>query len=434
MDELRVLNLNCWGIRYVSSAVQERIEALVKVLNSAAAHWDFVVLEEIWADQDYQHIAESAKNAYPFSYYFYSGVLGSGVCVFSRGQITQVLTHTYSLNGYFHKLQHGDWFGGKVAGLCRIYYKNLKINLYATHVHAEYNRKSDEYLPHRIVQAYELSQFIKCTSSEQDDVNIVAGDFNFEPDDLGYAIVRRFADLKDAWVCRENASDDDDGLTCNTPDNIYSRPETSEDKVPRGKRIDYILFGNIGNRPSVSCVSSNTVLNRIPDSSLCYSDHKGLEAVLRISREGDIEPPSPAISVPSYTNTLDEALEVLGTGIKRTRETRYFWLAVLVVALAVLAFTADIDKASATLVRWMMNLARVGLTMLVAWCFTTVVVLCRTEHHALLAAKNAMLIQKKWEEGPQGREMTRRMYLHDGTNDSLSHDQIARSSWPQKTF
>ena len=375
-----------------------------------------------------------------------SGVIGSGICVLSKGQITAVLCHVYSLNGYAHKLQHGDWFGGKVAGLCKIFHKGLRINLYATHVsplgpdffsrffpfhphdfvgqiHAEYNRKSDEYLPHRIVQAYELSQFIRMTNAADDDVNIVAGDFNFEPDDLGYAIVLRFADLKDAWTTRLNVGgrrvpmfmnppppplnersalnrahnwsldspffiqleEGESGDTCNTPDNVYSILENKTDTLPRGKRIDYIMYGNVKGeafsfflhnyvcidirrnivpshklfllhdkllidrlfpqlidwlidwwidrlidwsiywlidglidwlidwfidwlidwltdwsidwlidwlfdwliwhvtgRTSISCTSSRPVLNRIPNSKLCFSDHKGVEALLQV--------------------------------------------------------------------------------------------------------------------------------------------------------
>lgn len=80
----------------------------------------------------------------PISFCF-SGVIGSGVCVFSKGQIISVLCHRYSLNGYAHKIQHGDWFGGKVAGLCKIVHKGLKINLYATHVCYRYCRGLADY-------------------------------------------------------------------------------------------------------------------------------------------------------------------------------------------------------------------------------------------------------------------------------------------------
>ncbi|OWA51378.1 putative neutral sphingomyelinase [Hypsibius exemplaris] len=406
--ELRVLNLNFWGLKWVPSFVckdrQMRLNALVEVLSSEdSANWDFVVLEEVWSNDDYIAIADSVRRIYPHSHYFYSGVIGSGVCVFSKGQIISVLSHAYSLNGYAHKILHGDWFGGKVVGLCKIAHKGLRVNLYATHIHAEYNRVSDEYLPHRISQAYELSQFIRMTNSDTDDVNIVAGDFNFEPDDLGYAIVRRFADLKDAWMTRLDLDSADDGNTCNTPDNIYSICEGKDDRTPRGKRIDYILYGQVQGRTGVTCGSCQTVLNRIPGSKLCYSDHKGIEAVLEVGSPDSVAPTlfSPAIGpnvVPTFENTFDKALAVLDSGVRRINQNRQVYMIALVVLFSLLIGTAEVDRQSLALARWSMNALRVTLVMVITFCFWSAVILNRIEYHALLAARNAMIIQRKWDD------------------------------------
>lgn len=66
--------------------------------------------------------------------WFCSGVAGSGVCILSRFPIHDVLFHQWPVNGYVHKLHHGDWFGGKGVGLCQIYYNDLLINVYTAHV------------------------------------------------------------------------------------------------------------------------------------------------------------------------------------------------------------------------------------------------------------------------------------------------------------
>ena len=129
------------------------------------------------------------------------------------------------------------------------------------------------------------------------------------------------------------------------------------------------------------------------------------------------EPPSPALGVPSYTNTLDEALVVLGRGLNQTRSTQLFWTGLLTGAIAILVLTADIDKASLTVTRWMMNFIRVALTVFVAWCSVTAGILCRIEHHALLATKNALLIQKKWEEVQQWTVLGTRMHSRDELQD-----------------
>lgn len=42
--------------------------------------------------------------------------------------------HRWPLNGYFHKIHHGDWFGGKGVGLCKIKVEDINVNIYAAHV------------------------------------------------------------------------------------------------------------------------------------------------------------------------------------------------------------------------------------------------------------------------------------------------------------
>lgn len=64
----------------------------------------------------------------------YSGVFGSGLCVFSKHPIVTTLFHSWSVNGYVHRIQHGDWFGGKGVGLCQILMNGFPINIYIAHV------------------------------------------------------------------------------------------------------------------------------------------------------------------------------------------------------------------------------------------------------------------------------------------------------------
>ena len=64
----------------------------------------------------------------------FSGVIGSGVCVFSRYPIIDAFTYRYSLNGYMYNITHGDWFGGKAAGYCLIDHPRQPIHFFSTHV------------------------------------------------------------------------------------------------------------------------------------------------------------------------------------------------------------------------------------------------------------------------------------------------------------
>ena len=49
------------------------------------------------------------------------------------------------------------------------------------------------------MQAHQMSSFIQLTS-ETCDAALVAGDFNFRPEELGYEIVRHGTAMKDAWL------------------------------------------------------------------------------------------------------------------------------------------------------------------------------------------------------------------------------------------
>lgn len=172
-------------------------------------------------------------------------MFGSGLCIFSKHPIAETFQNRYSLNGYAHKVQHGDWFGGKAVGLAQILVDDFRINVYVTHVsltyfpglfiipckflgvvpahetdhenvsqrclnalllvfqtHADYTDIVHTlYSPQRVLQAYELSQFVKLTSQACDAV-IVGGDFNFRPEDLGYKLVLSNGNLMDSWDCQ----------------------------------------------------------------------------------------------------------------------------------------------------------------------------------------------------------------------------------------
>lgn len=45
------------------------------------------------------------------------------------------LFHAWSVNGYVHRVHHGDWFGGKGVGLCKILVQDkYPVNVYIAHV------------------------------------------------------------------------------------------------------------------------------------------------------------------------------------------------------------------------------------------------------------------------------------------------------------
>lgn len=75
---------------------------------------------------------------------------------------------------------------------------NCYIKPYIFQLHAEYNHRNDEYMAHRVLQAFDMSQFIYITSANADIV-ILGGDLNTEPGDLSYKIICHNAQLQDSF-------------------------------------------------------------------------------------------------------------------------------------------------------------------------------------------------------------------------------------------
>lgn len=198
---INVLTLNCWGIPYVSKNRSARMAAIAEKF--AAENYDVICLQEVWSINDFKMMKAKTQEQLPYSHYFYSGVVGSGICIFSRYPIQDVMFHKWPLNGYVHKIHHGDWFGGKGVGLCKLKISNFNVNFYIAHLHAEYNRYSDEYKAHRVLQAFDTAQFIRMTCGDADSA-ILGGDLNAEPQDLAYRIMCGVAGLADA--CSKSSS------------------------------------------------------------------------------------------------------------------------------------------------------------------------------------------------------------------------------------
>jgi len=279
---ISVFTLNCWGIYGVSADRQVRFRAIGQHL--ATAGYDLVLLQEVWWHQDYLDLCRATRECLPYTHFFDQGIIGSGTCVLSKEPITDATFHEFSANGYPHAILHGDWFAGKGLGVVTLDYRGLNVHVFVSHLHAEYVRKKDVYLGHRVLQALEAAQWVKLTSPGAD-LTIYAGDFNTEPQDVPYSLLRCLGNLRDSWI---EANGPDGGQTCGTEYNTYCTiSERAE--YPRGKRIDYIMYTGGHSQPQVqSC--SLPLAHRIPaslaavsgSSSCSYSDHEAVAALLRV--------------------------------------------------------------------------------------------------------------------------------------------------------
>ncbi|NWT74266.1 NSMA phosphodiesterase, partial [Prunella himalayana] len=332
---LRIFDLNCWAIRYLSRRRQERVRLIGDTLRHEG--FDLVLLQEVWSEQDYSELKVKLANCYPFSHYFRSGVIGSGLCVFSKFPILDTLLYQYSLNGYPYMLQHGDWFCGKAVGLpgsrAGVTAPLLSPSL---QLHAEYCRDKDAYLPHRLVQAWELAQFIRHTSKAAD-VVLLGGDLNMHPEDVGIRLLRGWTGLRDAFAEATHFEGCKNGCTL-VPDNCFTN-NSELLPFPLGIRIDYILYKAISSF-TVKCEELKTTTGRAPGRDIPFSDHEAVMATLHIQRQGQPAGATLGTSDPALADVVTEARTEVCAGLRAARRQRYSTGRMAVLALLLLLLQA----------------------------------------------------------------------------------------------
>ncbi|XP_054472992.1 sphingomyelin phosphodiesterase 2 [Anoplopoma fimbria] len=273
---VRVFSLNCWGIRYLSKHISQRYAMIGDML--CKEEHDIVLLQEVWSEKDFLSLKKKLACSHPYSHHFKSGAIGSGLAIFSKHRIHETFLYRYSLNGYPYMVHHGDWFGGKAVGMAVLKLGSLTANVYVTHLHAEYCRDKDSYLPHRVVQAWELQQFVRHTSAGAD-VVILGGDLNVHPQDLGNRLLKSYTGLRDSYLETAKFDGCEDGMTLIADNPFIGKNELGP--FEKGIRIDYILFKG-SSKTDVYCDFMSTTKGSVPDHPFPYSDHEALNAGLRL--------------------------------------------------------------------------------------------------------------------------------------------------------
>lgn len=356
-----MVTLNCWGVFVPSWTVRKNDR-----LNFIAQHliegiYDIVLLQEIWRDDDYQKLQDALSYVYPFSNYFHCHTIGSGMCIFSKWPIDNIVFHPYSVNGYPQFLHQADWYCGKGVGLARVTTKaGYRINFYVTHLVARYelDRKHDRYHGHRTCQLIDLLQFIRCTSSSSDAI-VIAGDFNLEPNTADIGFLKSYLGVSDAWIdSLERYSNgptsspipvdkiEIEGCTCDRADNPYRNDEWTK-HYGNGERLDYIFYRTSGvpvdplSVPAtfrLTCQSSWLDFRKVADDAdgLHYSDHVGVGAQFTLLRLPHIEVPIKNQKVESeiaqsMEPVLLELADHVNSGLIQCRRERLFMLGLLAI-------------------------------------------------------------------------------------------------------
>lgn len=134
---LRIITLNCWGLKYIAKHRNERLVEIGKQLAASDPAPDIVGLQECWTQQDYRAIREATQHILPYGKFYYSGIFGGGLAILSRWPIEESSMYRYPLNGRPSAFFRGDWFVGKGVACARIRYGSGRKDIaevFCTHV------------------------------------------------------------------------------------------------------------------------------------------------------------------------------------------------------------------------------------------------------------------------------------------------------------
>ncbi|CAE6446012.1 unnamed protein product [Rhizoctonia solani] len=368
-SEIRVLTLNCWGLKFVSKDRVVRTRAIGDEI--AASNYDIVGLQELWVQADYDYIKSRVAHKLPHSKYFLSGALGAGLAIFSRFPIQSTSLHPYSLCGSPLDVAGGDWFVGKAVVSAIIDHPLLgEVEIFNTHLFAKGGESpSKPQMAHRLVGAYEFSRRANISASLGRHV-LAVGDFNCVSKSPAMQFIYTMTGLRDAWgsthgsfvlpqadgVHSPHHAVSDRGVTADSPLNSYSKGKVFDEHARKylGKRLDYVLFRPPTNKPSeytheLRCRETSVAFtHHVPGTEISFSDHFGVTATFEcvpVHRSGQnghrpITPPRGTSYSPSTrSEVLEYAISTMGAAYAAARKDTHqklIWFAGLVVLLVAL--------------------------------------------------------------------------------------------------
>lgn len=219
--QLRLLTLNCWGLKYVSKLRTERLQAIADRLANPrddADVFDIVALQEVWCEQDWRYIDLVCSHQYPYRRIFKSGIIsGPGLAVLLKIPIESTFLYRFPINGRSLAFWRGDWYVGKGVAVTILSPRNPKglpqsppprpIALLNSHMHAPYGNHTGDagYGCHRACQAWDFAKLVRVLTRAGYAV-VQVGDLNLKPGSLPYKLFTIEGGLVDLWDQRQLAT------------------------------------------------------------------------------------------------------------------------------------------------------------------------------------------------------------------------------------
>ena len=378
----RIITLNCWGLKYISTHRHARLVQIGHELAAACPAPDIVGLQECWTQEDYLAIRESTREKLPYGKFYWSGCFGSGLAILSRWPLEETSMVRYPLNGRPSAFWRGDWYVGKGVACARIRVgrgKGQVVEVFNTHTHAPYERKDDSYLCHRTAQAWEIARLMR-HASERGHVVVGLGELNMVPLSLAHRVIEAHSPVRDVWriVKPDSALGGaweapekerlrvkglevpsareclvEHGATCDSSFNTWrwskqmrkdlgrgkDHDPDPEARDPRARRLDYVFFadnaGVTGERWEVERVDVGMTM-RHKELRCSLSDHFSVEATFtRRKQEADDVKGMRAVVNLLPVETYDEILAMIAKYDARQRKYRRTKLSTFGLSIAV---------------------------------------------------------------------------------------------------
>jgi endonuclease/exonuclease/phosphatase family metal-dependent hydrolase len=300
---LRVLTLNVWGLfPPIARDVPERMRAIGAGLPELEL--DVAALQEVWTEEARTALVAAGGNAgLEHVWHNPEALGGSGLLVLSRLPIAAARFERFDLGGFPHRVDQGDYFGGKGFAELTLSTDVGEVALIDTHLQAGYGaRRFDAYIGHRTAQVVEIAARLRQITRPV----IAAGDFNFQDMYQEYTVLTGLSGLRDA------ARDLDQRR-----DTVLRGPPYRADQRGSSARVDYI-FGRSGSEQTLWSLHARRVFDQpieIGGRDARFSDHAGVLVDFEIAPGGSPVPPPDR-------DALQLARRLLTEGRDRSHERR----------------------------------------------------------------------------------------------------------------
>jgi endonuclease/exonuclease/phosphatase family metal-dependent hydrolase len=200
---LRVLTFNVWGVPGLSPDVAARMPKVADAINGLSP--DVVLLQEAWHEETAAALSASLERG-GLKHQVGRAAGGTiafgstGMLVASRLPLREPRWVDYESGRLPHTPYHADWAATKAALLFEVDTSRGPVRFATTHMQSSY--LTGHYEPVRLAQTLQLVEALRGRDSGErgsDLPTLVAGDFNFESDEVADRVLRGMLGLDNVF-------------------------------------------------------------------------------------------------------------------------------------------------------------------------------------------------------------------------------------------